>query len=568
MTHRLSTTKASRWTVGMLTLILLGLTHVAISNTGGSGADLPEALLVWCGITATIAGCAWSMARQTIALSFNARLMLAAAILLTIPLFWSPLPDWQRDALPRLAGLWAGMTLYVLLLNCHFSARQRQYILWLIAAAATLQTAYSLAGLWAPFLLPEAGRTAAMLSPHTGIGVFQQRNVTASFIATGAAVLLWLAADSRFTLMQEVREKWRRAAVFAAIVVMFMTLTLLESRTGWLAGLVIWGMFSGIFYRTEEADPHPGRWTVRCAPALGIAVGLGLMTGTITSALQDHSGSTLNRVFILQQTWQMIALHPLLGWGYGGFPWSFAHFIADRAQPLYLEMNELTHPHNELLFWWVEGGIVALGGILLLLAAGVMLFLRHPTRHKLALLGCLLPILIHTQLEYPLYQSPAHWLVVMILLSFADRLDAQERPHPGLFRRSSIRLLPCALTVLALCGTGLVGLTFWQNQVLIRFQQSPQQYASRVLKLYDTRMGSERLLKDRALSWIVRYQSSGNPDDLQRFCRLGRRWIATWSDPDIYHNLINVEQFLGNESYARQLRSEAQRLYPEDPRFS
>ena len=40
-------TAASRWLLMMLALILLGVMHIVLPSTGGSGADLPEPLLVW-----------------------------------------------------------------------------------------------------------------------------------------------------------------------------------------------------------------------------------------------------------------------------------------------------------------------------------------------------------------------------------------------------------------------------------------------------------------------------------------------------------------------------------------
>jgi hypothetical protein len=43
----------------MLALILLGVMHIVLPSTGGSGADLPEPLLVWCVLLVAMVGCAW-----------------------------------------------------------------------------------------------------------------------------------------------------------------------------------------------------------------------------------------------------------------------------------------------------------------------------------------------------------------------------------------------------------------------------------------------------------------------------------------------------------------------------
>lgn len=242
--------------------------------------------------------------------------------------------------------------------------------------------------------------------------------------------------------------------------------------------------------------------------------------------------------------------------------------MADSVPPLSRRVPGLTYPHNDLLFWWVEGGAVALLGLLVLGVSGFWLLLRRPGVRQLALLACLMPILLHTQLEYPLYQSPVHWLLVLILVNLADRCPSGEQaPLPALTAPST-RPMPCALMILACYGALLTGCAFWQGHYLTAFQQSPQRFASRVLRLHDIGIGSERLRKDRALSYIIRYQSSANVEDLETFNQLGRRWIAVWNDADMYNNLINVELYLGQQKNARALREEARRLYPEDRRFS
>ena len=62
---------------------------------------------------------------------------------------------------------------------------------------------------------------------------------------------------------------------------------------------------------------------------------------------------------MLKSTLAMIAEKQLLGWGYGGFEYSFQHFRL--AQGLSIEgVDIVRHPHNELLLWWVEGGMSTL----------------------------------------------------------------------------------------------------------------------------------------------------------------------------------------------------------------
>lgn len=59
MTISENSSAASRWLLMMLALILLGVMHIVLPSTGGSGADLPEPLLVWCVLLVAMVGCAW-----------------------------------------------------------------------------------------------------------------------------------------------------------------------------------------------------------------------------------------------------------------------------------------------------------------------------------------------------------------------------------------------------------------------------------------------------------------------------------------------------------------------------
>lgn len=119
--------------------------------------------------------------------------------------------------------------------------------------------------------------------------------------------------------------------------------------------------------------------------------------------------------------------------------------MADSVPPLSRRVPGLTYPHNDLLFWWVEGGAVALLGLLVMGVSGFWLLLRRPGVRQLALLACLMPILLHTQLEYPLYQSPVHWLLVLILVNLADRCPSGEQAPLPAFTAPSTRPVPCAL---------------------------------------------------------------------------------------------------------------------------
>ena len=350
------------------------------------------------------------------------------------------------------------------------------------------------------------------------------------------------------------------ALASAAILVMFCALTEIQSRIGWLSALGVYGGMAGLYWRE---NPVWRRVVLLGLPVVGAYVGALMMPISLTDALAQHQGSTLQRLMILRETGRMIAEHPVFGWGYGGYVWHFSHFIADRAVPIDNGIRVIPHPHNEILYWWVEGGVVALLGLVMMAWAGGVIFLRRTTRSRLSLLCCLLPLLLHTQVEYPFYQSTAHWLTFILLLSLASA--EQDAARTLTFSR-----LPW-FSALILSGVWLwafvVLATLRQQEVLTGFEQQPDNDYREVLTLHETGLGIERLKKDRAQALIVEYQHSGDRQALLAFTAQADNWLNIWVDDDMYDNMINVNLFLGNTFAGQTLKSEAQRLFSEEPRF-
>ena len=229
-----------------------------------------------------------------------------------------------------------------------------------------------------------------------------------SFIATGLALALWL-------LLAPFSAPTRRQIPLLALLAAFSALlVLIQSRAAWLGAALAAALLLGA--------------------AIGLTVlftGFGLET---SSVLLDREFSNSARLTMLHDVGAMILAKPVLGWGYGGFEYSFAHF---RLQTMpWREVLEVAgHPHNEILLWWVEGGLKALAGIAIVLAAGVRLLKsawqgdrEQPNGARVGLFLVLLPMLIHTQLEYPFYLSAPHWLAFLLLLALLDGQTGEPRP--------------------------------------------------------------------------------------------------------------------------------------------
>nr|WP_285817583.1 Wzy polymerase domain-containing protein [Echinimonas agarilytica] len=126
------------------------------------------------------------------------------------------------------------------------------------------------------------------------------------------------------------------------------------------------------------------------------------------------------RLVIWPIVWDMFLEHWLFGIGYGNFEVAYLNFQAE----LYQQngdygLSKLSHPHNEILFWAVEGGILPCVGILSF-AIFVIWRLCVLGARGAYLAALMLPLVLHSLTEYPFYASAFHWLLLCSLLGFLE----------------------------------------------------------------------------------------------------------------------------------------------------
>ncbi|WP_149543247.1 PglL family O-oligosaccharyltransferase [Serratia marcescens] len=544
---------------------------IYIPNPGGMGLALPFNLLVYGGAALLMGGCWRATPLCRIVITPTCCAIIAACLLLALPVIFTR-PEWQSAAVWRLAGLFAGAAFYFTWLQVRMTARQRHVVLYLILSAAVVQALIVLLQLFAPAIaqswIPSGSSRA--------FGMFQQPNVLASFIATGLALALAAYVLPGFQRLDPRVESWRRRALAAALVLLPMVLVWVQSRTGWLADALVLGLFVLCFYRR-----HPQAVAIVSLLVAGgtVAAALVLWWGSeLGGALRyaSHTGSNHARYTMLSDTLAMIAEKPLLGWGYGGFEYSFQHFRINQTPPTVV--TEIArHPHNELLLWWVEGGVVALLGMLLLVRAGFKLVARarwHDKRafacgkssagEALALCVALLPIALHSQTEYPFYLSALHWLVFLLLLAMLDRLVS---PRLG----TGCGLKPWRLPMLALSLVALFVMVtgFYSGRVLTQAERGGLQDMRQVdtLSGWASWMHDDRLQFDRQLAGLLAFNRTRDEQRLETYAQWAQRYLNHRIDKNVYANLLVILRQQQQWVLAEQYRRDAVRLFPLDIRF-
>jgi len=546
-------------TIAVLLLIwMAAVLPVYYPNMGGDGLALPQNILAWgvMALTTLIVTFTVCLGRIRLSLTPTARLLLLGIAVLALPLLYTR-PEWREDALWRCAGLLGGWLFYVACLQLRVTARQRELLLFGLLFAVGIQALLAALQLFAPAL--------AWVSPNGGrvYGVFQQPNVLGSFIATGLALALWL-------LLASFSAPTRRQIPLLALLVAFSALlVLIQSRAAWLGAALAAAL---LLWRFAHQRPAASRWA-GSALLLGAAIGLTvLFTGFGLDGGAGLIGRELSnsaRLTMLHDVGAMILAKPLLGWGYGGFEYSFAHF---RLQTMsWREVLEVAgHPHNEILLWWVEGGLTALAGIAIVLAAGVRLLKsawqrdrEQPNGARVGLFLVLLPMLIHTQLEYPFYLSAPHWLAFLLLLALLDGQTGEPRPLP-FAKALSLPVALAALGVLVMAAfawQGRMALTQSERTMLANID-SIEQMPPPAAWIY-----RERKTFDEQSHALLVYNQTRDDALLTGYRQWANAYLQRRIDANVYATLIMILRYQGDQAQADARQREAAFLFARDARF-
>jgi Domain of unknown function (DUF3366)./O-Antigen ligase. len=484
---------------------------------------------------------------------------------MSLPLLWSPSTENVAYALPRIVGLWAGLFFWLTLRQCHFTERQKQWFLYALAFSGMTEGVIVLLELHGPSgWLPETWRLLLDKYGRGGAGAFQQVNVTASFIATSLASSLLLVGMRSAGLPGKITERLRLSALICGIVLQAAVLMSVYSRAGWIGGvLVVVGIFCMLTHRRFRPEGQH-QALLLMLPLVGIMLGIGIMNLSVTQAMAVHDGSNQQRLLTLFHTFIFASHHPFAGYGAGTYEGAYQAYLAliPGGNP---GVEMMTHPHNELLYQFAEGGGIALSGVLLWCGLYVRLWLKVKTLVQAGALTAMLPVLVHTQVEFPLYYSVPHWLMLLILL----RLSENERIAMPSVIRHPFRYYACRIVMLSLM---LYGVTISVQAcrlsfVLDEFENSELVNPECITRLTVPGIFRLRYEHDLALLRLLRFQEKPDIDSLLAFTRENERALSVYARPELYSNQIAVLHYLHKDVQAAQWRDRAEKTLPWEKEF-
>jgi len=397
----------------MLAVLFLIAPFYYHPNIGGEGLRIPNNITVWMMATVIIAySLHLVLKRPTFVLPKYFIYIAAFPILITLSGFVTGVEQ-PMTWLFRLLFIWGGLAFFFSLFQHGLKQGRLDRILFIIVISALLQGLVGIAQIWLkadmPFWLPK--------SPN-GVpsGLFQQINNQASYQVTAIMIAGYLITRPFLTQ----GSKWQQVVLIITVACATFLIAVSGSRIGALTlvlGLLI--IIPALWQRFKCNKKIA--WALCLALVFGGTLGLTTDDNKIidkTLALQSgYSGNA--RLGIYTIALDLINQQPLFGHGVGSFGRVFQYARPDfyKAHPdAVLPEDYVSHPHNEILFWLVESGLVA-GVSLLVVLLGVILMLKQiGWQRGGAYAAMLLPIFLHTEVELPLYVSVNMFFLILLLM--------------------------------------------------------------------------------------------------------------------------------------------------------
>ncbi|TXH90852.1 MAG: polymerase [Rhodoferax sp.] len=301
---------------------------------------------------------------------------------------------------------------------------------------------------------------------HTDVyGFLHQRNQLATLCLLGLAALGWIHAVRPTSLAS--KRLWANG-IAAMSGLLGAVISLSASRTGLLGMVLLWLAMEALVlrYRSSSA-PAAMQLTLRMA-VLGYVLALVPMLGTDAPSLgilarqnaQEGANVCSSRLSLWANVLELIAIKPWWGWGWGEL--DYAHFVTLFQSERFCAL--LSNAHNLPLQLAVELGIpvalAACSAALWCLFRGTPWREQHPDR--LLGWGLLLPIVLHSMLEYPWWYGPFQVtaaLAMWILWRSPHRDDHHSSTHSvplGRYRNAASWMLAAGLALVIFAAADYV----------------------------------------------------------------------------------------------------------------
>jgi O-antigen polymerase len=549
----------SRWTPAEIMLAVLFVLAPLYyhPNLGGEGLRLPNNSTIWLvalvfiaySLNKVIKSETYQLPRYFIFIAAFPILVILSGFLAGVeqPLKW----------LFRALFIVGGLAFFFSLFQHKLRQGRWDRLLLIMALSGLIHAGIGLLQIWLkadmPYLLPK--------SPE-GIpsGLFQQINNQATFLVTSIVLAFYLA--SRPILFK--RQRWFQLLVVLTVLAAGFIVGFSGSRIGFLTLGVAMPVL--LIARKKPLIRNKAFSALLLIALLGgFALGLLPSGGKAidkTVAMQSgYSGSA--RLGIYGISFDLLKDEPLFGHGIGSFARVFQYerpdFYSEHPDGK-LPKQMVGHPHNELFQWMVEGGLTALLGIILVVAAVILALRQSGASRGWGYLAFLIPISLHTQVELPLYMSAVHWFALLLMMGLPFMHLLKQRSNGMTMyaqKLSSITVLTLTLIFMLFLGH-----TIRANWDFVAFYQGKQSEKPLPVAKQNPYLSEQAEWIDMSAMMYSSMQY-GLKENVEYYTEWGEQLLQWRPDVDLFIKLTDAYEFLDNKDRYCETAKQGLSIYPQ-----
>ena len=324
-------------------------------------------------------------------------------------------------------------------------------------------------------------------------GSFQQVNMMSSFLAISLLAVLYLITVKSKLLVTSKARFYLLLLSFFIFTVFFLT----ESRAGSVA--LVGGVITFLIVNFRVIKPRFGYlivWLLIASLSALLTyvffqnapVDSTVVSSTVLSKFERVATGNDVRMDLYSSAIKLFMQSPVLGYGIGNYDQIMVEFYSHVTPSPQLKaiLGNIIHPHNELLFWMLQSGVITL----ILVVTFIYFYIKGLLRdkRKAVALFLLMPIVIHSQLSFPFILSSLHLFLFLILLAFGSTGVKSYSLNFDKFKVIKFSLLPIIISyflvsiVLAYSMFSTIGEIYYYQKRLFLYKQA--EYAGKELNGY------------------------------------------------------------------------------------
>jgi len=449
--------------------------------------------------------------------------------------------------------IWGGLFYFFALFQFRLKPGHVDWILLAIVLSTLVHSALGVLQILNPEVLENWYATRDDGAPR---GVFQQTNAQVTFLATVSAIAMYILSRP----IARSFNHWLSGLVILSLALNSFIIISSGSRIGLLSSvslLLILVVFRRRQFLNNKTPLVLALVAITCGALLG-QVGFERRASDRPISLEQGS-----RLTMYSMAFELVAEKPVQGHGIGNFlrAWNlqagdYFERNPDAILPTYLE-----HPHNELVFWMIEGGLIIVSGILAAIFYVIFCVIRCGPQRGAGYTAMLLPITFHAQVEQPFYLSSIHWFLWLFLVFLVMRhrvikfnvkvSAAANKLIQATSLMASVGLLYFMLNT-ARAHADIMGYLS---------QNAKPPYLQVALNNYYFRSYAEELAMRAALYQGV---NTDKPALVNQYLEWSKKQLDIRPDLKLFEDVINAYIYLGDDSSRCKIIDSGIRMYPQN----